>query len=137
VTLGAYAHQDLPFEKVVEALDPDRVLTVHPLFQVVFNLQNAPMQALELPGLTVSSMSLGVKTTRFDLEVHLWEAGDSFRIFHFQTLLSEIVTDPPQSISDLQILTPGERDCLLFEFNSPAYQSLPQTRLQHPSFLHL
>ncbi|MCT7957941.1 non-ribosomal peptide synthetase [Laspinema palackyanum] len=79
VTLGAYAHQDLPFEKVVEALHPDRVLTVHPLFQVVFNLQNAPMQELELPGLTVSSMSLGVKTTRFDLEVHLWEAGDSFR----------------------------------------------------------
>ncbi|HEY9837254.1 MAG TPA: condensation domain-containing protein, partial [Vampirovibrionales bacterium] len=79
VTLGAYAHQDLPFEKVVEALHPDRILNVHPLFQVVFNLQNAPMQELELPGLQVSSLSLGVKTTRFDLEVHLWEAGDSFR----------------------------------------------------------
>ncbi|WP_261204544.1 non-ribosomal peptide synthetase [Laspinema sp. D2d] len=84
VTLGAYAHQDLPFEKVVEALHPDRVLNVHPLFQVVFNLQNAPMEELELPGLIVSSMNLGVKTTRFDLEVHLWEASDSFRSVYGQ-----------------------------------------------------
>ncbi len=149
VTLGAYAHQDLPFEKLVEALHPDRVLNVHPLFQVVFNLQNAPMQGLELPGLTVSSMSLGVKTTRFDLEVHLWEASDSFRsvygqdwqhqdslrglviyntdifesgtIAHmleqFKTLLKNILKNPDQRVEQLELISDGERDQILIEWN--------------------
>ena len=79
VTLGAYAHQDLPFEKLVEELQPERNLSIHPLFQVVFALQNAPMEALELPELTLSSMDIDFKTTRFDLELHLWESTDSFR----------------------------------------------------------
>lgn len=79
VTLGAYAHQDLPFEKLVEELHPERNLSIHPLFQVVFALQNAPMEALELPNLILSSMNIDLKTTRFDLEFHLWESTDSFR----------------------------------------------------------
>lgn len=79
VTLGAYAHQDLPFEKLVEELQPDRSLRQHPLFQVVFALQNSPMESLELPGLTLSSLNIDFKTTRFDLEFHLWESSDSFR----------------------------------------------------------
>jgi amino acid adenylation domain-containing protein len=79
VTLGAYAHQDLPFEKLVEELQPERSLSNHPLFQVVFALQNAPMERLELPGLTLSSLTIDFKTTRFDLEFYLWKASDSFR----------------------------------------------------------
>lgn len=79
VTLEAYAHQDLPFEKLVEELHPERNLSIHPLFQVVFALQNAPMEALDLPGLTLSSMDIDFKTTRFNLEFHLWESTDSFR----------------------------------------------------------
>ena len=79
VTLGAYAHQDLPFEKLVEELHPERILNRHPLFQVIFALQNAPMEALELPGLRLSSMNIDYKTTRFDLEFHVWESSDSFR----------------------------------------------------------
>lgn len=63
----------------MEELHPERNLSIHPLFQVVFALQNAPMEALELPGLTLSSMDIEFKTTRFDLEFHLWESGDSFR----------------------------------------------------------
>lgn len=79
VTLGAYAHQDLPFEKLVEELQPERNLSRHPLFQVMFALQNAPMEALELPGLTLSSLNIDFKTTRFDLEFLLWKGSDGFR----------------------------------------------------------
>jgi amino acid adenylation domain-containing protein len=79
VTLGAYAHQDLPFEKLVEELHPERNLSRNPLFQVVFGLENAPMEALDLPGLTPSCMNIDFKTTRFDLEFHLWGCLDGFR----------------------------------------------------------
>jgi amino acid adenylation domain-containing protein len=73
VALGAYAHQDLPFEKLVEELHPDRALNQNPLFQVAFALQNAPANRLELPELTLSPQQLDVQTARFDLELHLWE----------------------------------------------------------------
>ncbi|MEG4104999.1 amino acid adenylation domain-containing protein [Microcoleus sp. S13_C5] len=73
VALGAYAHQDLSFEKLVEELHPDRALNQNPLFQVAFALQNAPGNRLELPELTLSPQQLDVGTARFDLEFHLWE----------------------------------------------------------------
>ena len=73
IALGAYAHQDLPFEKLVEELHPDRALNQNPLFQVAFALQNAPGNRLELPELTLSPQQLDVGTARFDLEFHLWE----------------------------------------------------------------
>ncbi len=79
VTLGAYSHQDLPFEKLVEDLHPNRNLSHHPLFQVVFGFENAPMSALELPGLVPSLMNIDLKTTRFDLELHLWKCSEDFR----------------------------------------------------------
>ncbi|MEP0885572.1 amino acid adenylation domain-containing protein [Trichocoleus sp. ST-U3] len=79
VTLGAYAHQDLPFEKLVEELQPERSLSRHPLFQVVFALQNAPTEALELPGLRLNPLTIDFKTTRFDLEFNLWKASEGFR----------------------------------------------------------
>ncbi|MCC5603474.1 non-ribosomal peptide synthetase [Nostoc favosum] len=79
VTLGAYSQQDLPFDKLVEELHPERNLSYHPLFQVVFSLQNAPMSALELPGLVPSFMNIDLKKTRFDLELHLWKCSDDFR----------------------------------------------------------
>ncbi len=79
VTLGAYSHQDLPFEKLVEDLHPKRNLSHHPLFQVVFGFENAPMSALELPGLVPSLMNIDFKTTRFDLELHLWKCSEDFR----------------------------------------------------------
>ncbi|NJL21960.1 MAG: hypothetical protein HC895_15975 [Leptolyngbyaceae cyanobacterium SM1_3_5] len=73
VAIAAYAHQELPFEKLVEELDPDRDLSRNPLFQVAFALQNAPMQPLNLPNVTLEPAPLQAQTTRFDLEVHLWE----------------------------------------------------------------
>lgn len=79
VTLAAYAHQDLPFEKLVEELQPVRSLGQNPLFQVVFALQNTPMQQLVLPGLIISPVELETKTARFDLELYVWKCGDNFR----------------------------------------------------------
>lgn len=79
VALAAYAHQDVPFEKLVEELHPERHLSRNPLFQVVFALQNAPMKQLELPGLTLRSSNFETTTTRFDLELYLWECSEDFR----------------------------------------------------------
>jgi amino acid adenylation domain-containing protein len=79
VTLAAYDHQDLPFEKLVEELQPIRSLGQNPLFQVVFALQNTPMEQLVLPGLVLSPVELETKTARFDLELYVWKCGDNFR----------------------------------------------------------
>ncbi|BAT56778.1 McnC protein (plasmid) [Nostoc sp. NIES-3756] len=146
VALGAYAHQDLPFEKLVEELHPERSLNQNPLFQVVFALQNAPMSALELPRLTVSPWQFDSETTRFDLEFHLWgqetnnalwvdsSAGISgFVIYstdlfedatitrmlkHFQILLEGIVANPEQKIATLPLLSEAEIHQLLIEWNT-------------------
>lgn len=79
VAVAAYTHQDLPFEKLVAELHPERNLSQNPLFQVVFALQNAPMEQLELPGLTLSPFKVETTTARFDLEFYLWECGENFR----------------------------------------------------------
>lgn len=145
VALEAYQHQDLPFEKLVEELDPERDLSRNPLFQVAFALQNAPMQVLELPGLTLKPAPLESSSTRFDLEVHLWESAHGLQSFwqsqeglsgfiaystdlfdrdrmgrligHFQTLLEGIVSNPDTRLSDLPLLTPAEQRQVLVEWN--------------------
>ncbi|MBW4637352.1 MAG: amino acid adenylation domain-containing protein [Gloeocapsa sp. UFS-A4-WI-NPMV-4B04] len=136
VTLGAYAHQDLPFEKLVQELHPARDLSRHPLFSVAIALQNTPITALELPGLALSQFDVDSATSRLDLELHLWQtpAGlqgqviystdlfDSNTITrmlgHFQTLLAGIVADPEQKLIKLPILTAAERQQLLVEWNN-------------------
>ncbi|AFY88054.1 non-ribosomal peptide synthetase [Chroococcidiopsis thermalis] len=135
VTLGAYAHQDLPFEKLVEELRPERDLSRHPLFSVAIALQNTPITALELPGLALSQFEFDRGTSRLDLEFHLWQtpAGLQGQIIystdlfdrstivrmlgHFQTLLAGIVADPHRRLADLPILTAAERQQLLVEWN--------------------
>ncbi|MBW4630838.1 MAG: amino acid adenylation domain-containing protein [Iphinoe sp. HA4291-MV1] len=128
VALGAYAHQDLPFDKLVKALQPERNLSnTTPLFQVLFVLQNAPMPTLELPGLTLSLLEVENKIARFDLALFLTETkfgiegkwqynADLFDATiitcmtgHFQTLLNSIVSQPDARISNLEILTEAER----------------------------
>lgn len=145
-TLAAYDHQDLPFEKLVEELHPERDPSRNPLFQVVFALQNAPMQPLELPGLTLNPHKFDVSTTRFDLELHLWERGQGLSglweeqseglsgfvaynvdlfdastiarfVTGFQTLLEGIVINPDARIADLPLLSAAERHQLLVEWN--------------------
>ncbi|MDP1796822.1 MAG: amino acid adenylation domain-containing protein, partial [Planctomycetaceae bacterium] len=79
VCLGAYAHQDLPYEKLVFELQPQRDLSREPLTQVAFVLQNTPKAQVPLTeGLTLSLVEAPSDTTRIDLEVHIWEHGDAF-----------------------------------------------------------
>lgn len=145
VALEAYMHQDLPFEKLVEELDPERDLGRNPLFQVALALQNAPMQPLELPGLMLEPAPLESGSTRFDLEVHLWEPAHGLRslwqsqaglsgfisystdlfdkgrisrmVGHFQTLLEGIVANPDARLSDLPLLTTAEHQQIFVEWN--------------------
>lgn len=131
VTLGAYAHQDLPFEKLVEELQPTRSLSRNPLFQVMFQLRNAPMPSLELPGLNLSLLEVERGTTQFDLSLDMEEVGERLKasieystdlfdaatitrmLGHLQTILESIVAHPDQSISHLPLLTQAEQQQFL------------------------
>ncbi|XHX79763.1 MAG: amino acid adenylation domain-containing protein [Stenomitos frigidus ULC029] len=159
VALAAYAHQDVPFEKLVEELHPERDLSRNPLFQVVFALQNAPMHSLALPDLTLKPYPLAIGTTRFDLEFHLWEQSQGLSglwqqpvegisgfvayntdlfdaatiarlLNHFQTLLEAIVVHPDQPIAALPILSATEHHQLLVEWNAT------QTEYAHHTCIH-
>ncbi len=130
VCLDAYAHQELPFEQIVEALQPDRDLSRHPLFQVMFMLEHAPEPAGELPGLALRLLDVEHRTTHFDLSLSLSEAGggivgtleystDLFdaatigrMIGHFETLLAAIAVDHALPVSALPLLTEAERQQL-------------------------
>ncbi len=161
VALAAYAHQDLPFEKLVEELHPERHLNQNPLFQVVFAVQNAPIAALELPELTLRPQHIDIKTTRFDLEFHLWEraSGNGFwvnssegisglivynidifddatisrMIGHYQNFLENLVTNLDKNIAELDILTEAEQEQLLFEWNN-TQKDYPQDLCVHELF---
>jgi amino acid adenylation domain-containing protein/thioester reductase-like protein len=135
VTLGAYAHQDLPFEQLVEKLQPQRDLSHTPLFQVMFVLRDAQRSNIELPGLTFSSIESDSGTAKFDLTLYitespsqltgtleyntdLFEADTIQRMAgHLQTLLSGIVSDPKQRLSELPLLTQAEQHQLLVQWN--------------------
>jgi natural product biosynthesis luciferase-like monooxygenase protein/amino acid adenylation domain-containing protein len=149
--LGAYAHQDLPFEKLVEELQPVRDLSRQPLFQVEFALQNTPQETLELPGLTPSPLASEHVTTRFDLSLHLFESGAGLRgvieyatdlfdgstierlVGHFERLLEGIVVDPNRRLSELPLLAEAERHRLLVEWNDTAAE-YPRDKCLHELF---
>ena len=136
--LGAYAHQDLPFEKLVEELQPVRDLSRQPLFQVSFALQNAPQERLDLPGLRLSRGSSEHGTAKFDLSLQLFESGAGLHgvveyatdlfdggtiarlIGHFRTLLEEIVAAPERRICAFGLLSAAERHQQLVEWNATA-----------------
>ncbi|HVG20854.1 MAG TPA: amino acid adenylation domain-containing protein, partial [Blastocatellia bacterium] len=145
VALEGQAHQDLPFEKLVDALQPERSLSHTPLVQVVFVFQNTPRVALRLEDLTIKFKELESGVAKFDLTLEMADTEEGLAasleyntdIFcaptvermasHFQTLLEAIVTNPRQRISELPLLSSAERHRLLAEWDADALDDQPQT----------
>jgi len=135
-TLQAYAHQDVPFEKLVEELQPERNLSHNPLFQVMFVLQNAPIGELKLPGLSLTPLAMESTTVKFDLSLSIAETEQGLQgsweyntdlfdattiarmVEHFQTMLAAIVANPQQRLTELPLLTATEQYKLLQDWNS-------------------
>ncbi|AFZ09438.1 amino acid adenylation domain protein [Oscillatoria nigro-viridis PCC 7112] len=135
VSLEAYAHQDLPFEKLVEELQPDRNLSYNPLFQVAFVLQTAPVAAESIAGLNLTLLDVENQTAKVDLTLYLEEKQEeisgqfeySTDLFdavtirrmagHFLTLLEGIAANPDRRIEELPLLGEKERHQLLVEWN--------------------
>ena len=152
VDLAAYAHQELPFERLVELLNPVRSLAHHPLFQVMLAFQNTPEAVLELPGIVARPEPVGLAAAKFDLSMDLSERRSpegrpqgiegliEYRTDLFErssveaigrrlaALLEAVVADPGQPIGRIELLDPEERHQLLVEWNATA-RELPQLTL--------
>ena len=136
--LSAYTHQDLPFERLVQELQPQRDLSRQPIFQTMFAFQNIPSLDFELSGIAIERMELGHATSKFDLSLAMYEESDGLHtafeyateLFdeatvarlagHYRQVLEQIVERPDSLLSELDILTPGERHQLLVEWNDTA-----------------
>ncbi|MCG1047535.1 condensation domain-containing protein, partial [Mycetohabitans sp. B6] len=137
-TLGAYAHQTVPFEKLVEVLQPVRDLSRQPIFQVMVNGFNIPVSNFALPGLTVEKIDLERLSTKFDLTLYFGETSDGIEgwlqyatdLFdaetilrlgqHWVNVLEAVVADPTQRLSELPLLSTTERHQLLTAWNDTA-----------------
>ncbi len=142
VTLGAYAHQDLPFEKLVEELQPERDTSRTPLFQVMFSLQNAPMPPMKMGGVEISLSDDATTVSPFDLSFDVTERADGLlcgleynsdlfdgatirrMLRHFAVLLDAATAEPATRASALPLLTDEERHQLVVEWN--------ETRREYP-----
>jgi len=135
VTLGAYSHQDVPFEKLVEVLSPQRDLNRTPLFQVMFILQNAPLPQMQLGAAKLEPMQISSGTAKFDLTMSLEEKGGGIQgyleystelfeeqtmqsmIGHYKVLIAAILDHEQASIDDLPLLTDVERKQLIEQWS--------------------
>jgi len=140
VALGAYAHQDVPFEMLVEMLQPERDMSRAPFFQVIFDLQEAPLPTLELPGLVFSPLKVDSGTAKFDLALSMEMGGNRDSDFvlngffnyntdlfdddsitrlieHWETLLASIVSNPEKRLSELGLYSQAEKHQILFDWN--------------------
>ncbi|MEM7556783.1 MAG: amino acid adenylation domain-containing protein, partial [Cyanobacteria bacterium P01_A01_bin.84] len=132
VALGGYAHQDVPFEKLMEELQPERGLSYTPLFQVLFQLRNFPEETIEVKGLKFDNYHLETGLAMLDLALEIEERAEGLlcvfkyntdlfdastierMAVHFQTLLEGIVDNPRQSISQLPLLNKTQQfSCVL------------------------
>ncbi len=130
-TTSAYRHGDMPFEKLLEALQVERDLSRSPLFQVLFVLHNLPRQVPEIPGLALCPLEIDSASARFDITLDMWERAEGLQgwleynadLFeattiarlarHLETVLEGVVRAPEQSLSTLPLLTERERQQLL------------------------
>jgi amino acid adenylation domain-containing protein len=150
--LGAYGHQDLPFEKLVAELQPVRDLSRQPIFQVLFALQNVPQEMLQLPGLQLRWAGRQQATAKFDLSLHVNEGAPGLQGYfeyatdlfdgstiarlagHLKTLLEGIVANPDARIGDLPLLAESARRQLLVEWNDTA-AAYPRDKCVHDLFV--
>ena len=141
MTLAAYAHQDLPFEKLVEELQPKRELNRQPLFQVMFGLHNVQPATFNIPGLTASVLEIDRGASKFDLSLYMVETGQGLRgmleystdLFdagtiaqmarHYEVLLESVVAAPDRPVGLLRMLSPEERSRALVAWNQPVAPS--------------
>ncbi|MCP4659942.1 MAG: amino acid adenylation domain-containing protein, partial [bacterium] len=151
VTLGAFEHQDVPFEKVVEMLQPERALNYNPLVQVMLVLQNAPGPPLERSGLEMQIEPAAGGQVVFDLIANLQETADGLRLSlryprtlfddttmaawarRYQVLVEHLVADPDEVLWQVELLTPAERQQLVAEWNDTGTPARPE-KLLHELF---
>ena len=137
-TLDAYAHQDMPFDKLVEQLQPERSLSYNPLFQVMFALHKPPQEVPTLPGLTLAAAGGGRLETKVDLHLSIVDAPENLRgvleyssalfdrttieemLASLRVLIEGIVADPGVSIASAPILTVQQRQQVLVDWNDTA-----------------
>jgi amino acid adenylation domain-containing protein len=137
MTLEAYANQDLPFERLVEELQPERTLSRNPIFQVAFALQQTAAMAprFDIPGFRTERLTLTEMTVRFDIELHVWPEDRGLQAWwvynadlfdprtirrmadHWLQILARLAQDPSQSLSQLLALPDAEREHLLHTWN--------------------
>ncbi len=134
--LGAFAHQDLPFEKLLDSLNIKRDVSRSPLFQVMFMMQNIPSSKIEIPDLTLSQIALENAMAKFELTLEMSERHDGTiaggfeyntdlfdrdtiegMIEHLKVLLQTIASDPDQPLEQISMLTAEDRKHLFIEWN--------------------
>ncbi len=152
-TLGAYAHQDLPFEQLVDILQPERDMSHSPLFQVMFVLQNTPpgSQRLEFSSIRLEVLEAEERTAKFDLTLVMAEAQNGYffefeyntDLFekatierlagHFERLLSQLVSNPAQSLARVELVSPQEKQQITVDWNQ-SQTPLPELPIIHVLF---
>ncbi|WP_433681023.1 amino acid adenylation domain-containing protein [Nocardia sp. CA-119907] len=155
--VAALGHADVPFERLVELLDPVRSMGRHPLFQVMLTFQNMAQPELELPGLTISGIELGVVQSKFDLELTVVPRDDNGAAnglaasFTYATdlfdeatvagfarrlngVLATVADDPHRAVGEIELLEPAERQRILRDWNNTAHPVAPELLLD--GYLH-
>ena len=150
-SLESYAHQDIPFEQLVEELNPERSLSHSPLFQVMFTLQNQPRHIMTLSELSVSPIVADYNMAKFDLTLNMQETPTGLQgnveyntdlfdvttiqrfICHYERLLEGIVQNPELHISEYEILSELERNQQLIEWNDTE-RDYPREKCIHELF---
>lgn len=147
-TLGAYAHQEVPFELVVEAVQPTRDLSYNPLFQVMFVFQSAALPTLDLVGIEAEILEIERDISVFDMALTMEETAQGLTgaleyntdlfdratisrlLTHFQTLLATFVQNPDQPVNTVPLLTPAELEQTLVTWNT-TQRTYPRTGCIH------